>query len=235
MWRTPTNGRWGNGYIFNNTYIDSKQAQEEIEGVFGRPVNIFKDIKFDPGSLDKVWIKNCLAIGLSANFLEPLHATSIGSVISQVMLFTYYYFNYNQKTIDNFNDKANKNMIMMRDFICLHYNVKKYDSQFWIDFHNIELPDTLKDKLNIWQDRFPIADDFSDNDYSLFYDQHWSNVLSAMEIPNRDTIRQELESMNKNDVNWIRDKVNNFTNLINNEGANAIAHKSYLQNIRSNI
>ena len=56
-----------------------------------------------------------------------------------------------------------------------------------------------------------------------------------MEIPNRDTIRQELESMNKNDVNWIRDKVNNFTNLINNEGANAIAHKSYLQNIRSNI
>lgn len=235
MWRTPTNGRWGNGYIFNNTYIDSKQAQEEIEGVFGRPVNIFKDIKFDPGSLDKVWIKNCLAIGLSANFLEPLHATSIGSVISQVMLFTYYYFNYNQKTIDNFNDKANKNMIMMRDFICLHYNVKKYDSQFWIDLHNIELPDTLKDKLNIWQDRFPIADDFSDNDYSLFYDQHWSNVLSAMEIPNRDTIRQELESMNKNDVNWIRDKVNNFTNLINNEGANAIAHKSYLQNIRSNI
>ena len=87
MWRTPTNGRGGNGYIFNNTYIDSKQAQEEIEGVFGRPVNIFKDIKFDPGSLDKVWIKNCLAIGLSANFLEPLHATSIGSVISQVMLF----------------------------------------------------------------------------------------------------------------------------------------------------
>ena len=55
----------------------------------------------------------------------------------------------------------------MRDFICLHYNVKKYDSQFWIDLHNIELPDTLKDKLNIWQDRFPIADDFSDNDYSL--------------------------------------------------------------------
>ena len=203
--------------------------------MFGRPVNIFKDIKFDPGSLDKVWIKNCLAIGLSANFLEPLHATSIGSVISQVMLFTYYYFNYNQKTIDSFNDKANKNMIMMRDFICLHYNVKKYDSQFWIDLQNIELPDTLKDKLNIWQDRFPIADDFSDNDYPLFYDQHWSNVLSAMEIPNRDTIRQELESMNQNDVNLIRDRVNNFTNLINNEGANAIAHKSYLQNIRSNI
>ena len=36
-------------------------------------------------------------------------------------------------------------------FICLHYNVKKYDSQFWIDLQNIELPE-LKDKLNIWQE-----------------------------------------------------------------------------------
>ena len=73
-------------------------------------------------------VKNCLAIGLSANFLEPLHATSIGSVISQVMLFTYYYFNYNQKTIDNFNDKANKNMIMM--FVLVNISIYQFVHTF---------------------------------------------------------------------------------------------------------
>ena len=232
MWRTPTYGRWGNGYIFDNNYIDSEQAQKEVEELFERPVDIFKNIKFDPGAIDKVWIKNCLAIGLSANFLEPLHATSIGSVISQLMMFTYYYFNYNQKTIDTFNNKTNKSITIMRDFICLHYMVKKDDSQFWLDLQKNEIPDTLNDKLSQWKDRFPIREDFSHTEYSLFFDKHWSNVLSAMEIPNRENIRIELESLNEKDLRYLKENVHKFTDLIDNEEKNTIGHKDFLTNLR---
>ena len=77
MWRIPVYGRWGNGYIFNNEYINAGQAKKEVEKLLGREINVARNIKFDPGSLDRVWIKNCLAVGLSANFVEPLEATSI--------------------------------------------------------------------------------------------------------------------------------------------------------------
>ncbi len=87
-WRfkIPVQGRHGNGYIFSDKYTTPEKAKLEIEKELGYKINIGKHIKFDPGRLDKVWIKNCVAIGLSANFVEPLEATSIGTSIQQSFL-----------------------------------------------------------------------------------------------------------------------------------------------------
>ena len=73
-WRfkIPVQGRHGNGYIFSDKYTNAEKAKLEVEKELGHEINIGKHIKFDPGRLDKVWIKNCVAIGLSANFVEPL-------------------------------------------------------------------------------------------------------------------------------------------------------------------
>jgi tryptophan halogenase len=83
MFRIPVWGRHGNGYIYDSDYIDEHQAKLEAEKYLGYEVEVAKKIDFDPGALDKVWINNCVAIGLSASFVEPLEASSIGTSIQQ--------------------------------------------------------------------------------------------------------------------------------------------------------
>lgn len=174
MWQTPVYGRWGNGYVFDNNYINARQAQDEVEEHLGHSVKLFKNIKFEPGGLEKVWIKNCMALGLSANFIEPLEATSIGSTINQTFMFMNYYTNYDQTQIDQFNDKMKLVMENLRDFVCLHYLVKKDNSNFWKDLQSVELPDTLKHNLELWKNRPPIADDFPATRYLLFFENNFT-------------------------------------------------------------
>ena len=87
-WRfkIPVQGRHGNGYIFCDKYTNTEKGKLEVEKELGHKITIGREFKFDPGRLDKVWIKNCVAIGLSANFVEPLEATSIGTSIQQAFL-----------------------------------------------------------------------------------------------------------------------------------------------------
>ena len=88
MFRIPVWGRKGNGYIFDSNYISADEAQREVEEMLGEGIDVRKEISFDPGAVKNPWIKNCVAIGLSASFVEPLEATSIGTSIQQSFLLT---------------------------------------------------------------------------------------------------------------------------------------------------
>ena len=138
MWRIPTQGRWGNGYVFDNTYINADEAKKECEKVLGVKIKVNRNIKFDPGSLDKPWIGNCLAVGLSASFVEPIESSSIGSTVSQVFLAMHYMTHCNQEDIDFYNDKYQKIMENIRDFVVLHYLVDKKTSRFWKELKNLQ-------------------------------------------------------------------------------------------------
>jgi tryptophan halogenase len=106
MWRIPTFGRWGNGYVFNNNYINAEKAKKECEDYLGYKVEIAKNIKFEAGALDKAWIGNCVAIGLSSSFIEPLEASSIGTSIQQSFLLMHVLINYKQTDIDFYIEKT---------------------------------------------------------------------------------------------------------------------------------
>ena len=99
MFSIPVWGRTGNGYIFDSDVITKEQAHKEVEQKLQKEVEVKKQINFDPGYLKKSWIKNCFAVGLSANFVEPLEASSIGTSIQQAYLLSHYIINYNQNTI----------------------------------------------------------------------------------------------------------------------------------------
>jgi tryptophan halogenase len=62
MFQIPTYERQGNGYIFDSDYINAEQAKEEVEKLLNTKIEVTKNIKFDPGALDKTWIKNCVAV-----------------------------------------------------------------------------------------------------------------------------------------------------------------------------
>jgi tryptophan halogenase len=234
LFRIPTYGRWGNGYIFDSDYINADQAKKEVEEFFKTDITIGKNIKFEPGCLDKFWIKNCVAIGLSANFVEPLEATSIGTSINQSFLLMLLLNNYNEKTINQYNKTVFNIMENIRDFIVLHYCVKKNNSIFWKDIQNLELPESLKYNLEKWQYNLPLNEDFKKTNYYLFFESNFTSVMYGLNLLNKDNIKKEYEKLSENIKNFTKNTILNHIENQNNILLNSIDHKEYLKIIRNN-
>lgn len=234
MWRIPVYGRWGNGYIFDNNYINADQAKKEVEEYLGYEVKIGKNIKFEAGRIDNSWIKNCLAVGLSSSFLEPLEATSIGYAITQINLFiNYYNLNYCENDINIYNSKIKSVMENMRDFVQLHYLVDRNDTDFWKNVKSIKISDTLKSNLKKWEHRFPIREDFTDTSYLMFYENNFASVLYGLELVNKNSVNEEMNTLSKIYADDFEKHNTMWKNTRDNN--NYVDHKTYLTNVRSNI
>lgn len=196
MFNIPVWGRSGNGYIFDSEFIDAEQAQREVETLLNKKIQIGKQINFDPGAVDKVWIKNCCAVGLSASFVEPLEASSIGTSIQQAFLLMHRLPNYSEKTIEKYNKDVEAILENIRDFVFLHYITGKDHNEFWKLVSNIEWPDFLKENLPRWKHNLPIADDFSaTTDYILFRDSHYLQILAGLKFFDIDSITKEYNAL----------------------------------------
>lgn len=195
MFRLPVWGRYGNGYIFDSDYITKEQAHEEVEKCLGHSVDIGKQFYFDPGCLDRAWIKNCCAIGISGSFVEPLEATSIGTSIQQAFLLMHRICNYDENVISQYNKSFNDIMENIRNFIILHYLTNKTNTQFWKDASNIELPESLQESLKIWKNKLPIDEDFSQlSNYILFKASNHILVLDGLNLFDRESIKREYDT-----------------------------------------
>lgn len=234
LFRLPVWGRYGNGYIYDSDYITKEQAQKEVEQCFGHNIEIGKEFKFDPGCVDRAWIKNCCAIGISGSFVEPLEATSIGTSIQQSFLLMHRLSNYNDNTIKQYNKSFTNIMHNIRDFVILHYLTKKTDTKFWRDIARIELPETLKSKLEIWRHKLPIDEDFSDmSNYILFKASNHIVVLDGLDLFDRNSIKNEYDSNYdyvKLDANKTVEELHQFENSIK-----LMNHKDYLSFIRETL
>lgn len=231
MFRIPVWGRKGNGYIFDSDYIDADTAKKEVEKYFNKEIEVRKNIKFDPGALDKTWIKNVCAIGLSASFVEPLEATSIGTSIQQSFLLASRLINYNQDQIDRYNLEVNAILNDIRDFIALHYITNRRDTKFWKDVANIELPDTLQHKLKLWKNRLPIPDDFATaTPKVLFNEYNYALVLHGLGLTNPDKIKNQYDMLPDEAKNYIQQVLNQKYD--HEENLKYIPHKMMIHLIR---
>ena len=230
MWRIPTYGRWGNGYVFDNRYINAEQAQKECEDYLGFKVNVAKNIKFDAGALDRPWIGNCVAMGLSASFIEPLEASSIGTSIQQSFLLMHTLINYKQTDIDQYNQKVKEIVENIRDFVLLHYMVDKKDSRFWKEFKP-NLPDTLKHNLEKWSDRLPINEDFKNN-YTLFNAHNFAVLLKELNLVNKESIKREYEMIDQSTRGLIKNSIASHIKTFK-YNIKAMSHKKYLNTLRN--
>lgn len=234
MFSIPTYGRQGNGYIFDSNYINADKAKEEVEKFLNKKINVVKHIKFDPGALNKVWINNCVAVGLSANFVEPLEATSIGTSIQQIFLLMHYLPDFNELDINDYNKSVNGIMENIRDFILLHYITNKDSSEFWKNNKNLELTSCLKNNLDKWKRRLPIEEDLNiyNTKYILFNSANFTQVLYGLKLLNIDCLKENINNLNKE---YIDSMVKNIITFKNNEKINylgSIGHKKYLSIIR---
>jgi tryptophan halogenase len=224
MWRIPVWGRWGNGYVFDNTLINADQAKQEVETFLGHKIEIVKNIKFEAGALDKFWIGNCCAIGLSSSFVEPLESSAIAATHMQVFLLLNYLINYNEENRIAYNEKTKAMMENVRDFIIMHYITDK-KGVFWKKAKNLPKPSSLQFNLNMWKNRLPIRSDFGD--YKVYFEINWTPLLMAKGLINKNKVLKEYQLMGKEMIKSIQNEIN-----LNNPYM-PIKHKEYLKTIRN--
>lgn len=179
MWQIPLQARVGAGYVFSSAHITPEQAAQEVHDYLGYEVNIQKTIRFDPGCYRKVWVGNVLALGLSAGFVEPLEATSIGQMLEQLEAFERTLAHTRgfipQTVIDNFNQANHASWLGVRDFLCMHYDCPRRDNDFWQDIARLPRPQSYLDLKETWQHRTPRV-----LDTQQYAQHHWSNLFGII-------------------------------------------------------
>jgi len=158
MWQIPLQNRWGCGYIFDSKYINSIEAQKEVEEHLGHSIEVNRTLKFDAGRYHSVMINNCVAIGLSAGFIEPLEATSIGMQALSLRAITKFDIDYKTPSrINNYNLMIAHLNDDIADFLQFHYFSKRDDTEFW-KYYNTEsnISKTLYPKLGDLKDKLEI-------------------------------------------------------------------------------
>lgn len=156
-WRIPLQHRVGNGSVFCSQFMDEETARQNLlANLDGEPLAEPRAIRFQTGRRQKFWEKNCVAIGLSSGFLEPLESTSIMLIQNGIARLQYLFpdRDFHQADIDTYNADLTREYEEVRDFLILHYYVgSRCDSDFWRYCRDMAVPDALTQRLNLFRSR----------------------------------------------------------------------------------
>ena len=201
-WRISTQGRYGNGYVFCDEFIDSTKAHEEIQSFYTEEVKVAKDIKFEAGRVDKFWINNCISVGLSASFVEPLEASSIGNSILQSFGIAKMLplWELDRKYAEKYNSDFTKCFDNIVDFVQLHYMTKRNDTLFWRTLPEMmTTTDFIKEHLEIFKKTLPNQSLFM-GEYNMFQSPNWAQVMHGLELLDTEHISKKLLQVTGEDV-----------------------------------
>lgn len=166
-WDIPLNNRRGVGYVYSSKYTNDDRAEEVLVNYIGAEAKDVKlvRLKIRVGSRHQQWVKNCVSIGLSGGFVEPLESTGIYLCDIALRWLADFFPNVEQMPLAavQFNARMNETYADIVDFIKMHYCLsQRSDTDFWIDNRREEtIPTTLKDKLEAWKYRLPGQHEFS--------------------------------------------------------------------------
>lgn len=155
-WQIPLQHRTGNGYVYSSNFISAEQAELELRtelGLLDSAVDA-RHLKMKVGQLQQHWYKNCLAVGLSQGFIEPLEATALHLVQTSVEIFIDQY-QFSASTAlqqQQYNQHISERFERVRDYIVAHYKLNsRTDSDYWrANRANTVLSDSLLQILDCW-------------------------------------------------------------------------------------
>jgi tryptophan halogenase len=185
QWRIPLQHRVGNGHVYSSAFMSDEAAHGILLAhVQGERLNDPIPIRFAPGRRTKAWSKNCVALGLSSGFLEPLEATSIHMIQRGLAMLLKFFpsRNFEQADIERYNKTLEFEFGRVRDFLLLHYTQTERQGPFWEHCRSIPLTDSLQEKVSLFRSHGRILRE----DSELFPSQSWLSVMIGQNIVPRD-------------------------------------------------
>lgn len=190
IWDIGLPSRRGVGHVFSSDHTTAENAEIELRDYIKQSIGDKADnltvrkIPIVPGHREVFWHKNCVAVGLSAGFLEPLEASALvlvelsAAMISEQMPATRSVMDIVAK---RFNDKFLYRWDRIIDFLKLHYILtQRTDSQYWIDNCDPRtIPDDLTQLMELWRYHSPWHNDFTQID-EVFPSASYQYVLYGM-------------------------------------------------------
>jgi tryptophan 7-halogenase len=182
QWRIPLQHRIGNGYVYGSSFISDEHAQDELlKNIEGRTLAEPLKLQFATGRRKRFWSKNCVAIGLSAGFLEPLESTSIHFIQRGIamLLACFPDRDFNLPDIDRYNKTLAAEFERVRDFLVLHYgSTEREDSEIWRYCRSVPKPDSLTERIELFRSHGRLLRE----DNELFPMQSWLYVFVGQGI-----------------------------------------------------
>lgn len=183
-WRSPIQERYGNGYVFCDSFISEDQAVSEIQQYFKDPIQIARKISFTSGQIDKCWIKNCVSVGLSSSFIEPLEASSISTTIQQCRLLIPALATWvagGESTINKYNQNFTTITTNILDFVQLHYFTKREDTEFWKWCkYNLKPTKFISENLENFKKNFINHTMLPTTNFCLYDLLNWTQVMHGL-------------------------------------------------------
>ena len=185
QWRIPLQHRQGNGIVYCSRYLEKDAALERLLGsVEGQVLTEPNVIRYTTGVRRKQWHRNCVAVGLSGGFMEPLESTSIHLIQRAVLRLIRMLpgGRISERDIAEFNEQQFTDMEQIRDFLILHYKVtNRRDSAFWRHCAALPMPDSLEQKIELFRETGRV---FRKNE-ELFVENSWVQVMMGQGIEPR--------------------------------------------------
>jgi tryptophan halogenase len=187
-WDIGLHARRGIGYVYSSRHTDDARAEAVLRRYVGPAADGLapRSLKLDVGYRETQWRANCVAIGLSAGFLEPLESSGIGLIEAAAYLVGYLFpadGNF-APAAKAFNTAMSARFERIVDFLKMHYALtRRTDSAFWRDNADpASWTPTLRDKLALWRARPPHRLDFL-VDLEMYPPSSWQYVLYGMGYP----------------------------------------------------
>jgi tryptophan halogenase len=188
QWLIPLQHRTGNGYVYSSGFIgDDEVAAKLLSRLDGKALADPRFLRFTAGRRRKTWNRNCVAIGLSGGFLEPLESTSIYLIQIAITTLIDYLTDtnaaasprYDPRTVDAFNRWIEMEYDRVRDFLILHYHAtQRDDAPIWNYCRTMEIPDSLKHKMELFRHRARVVT-YKDG---LFLEPSWLAVYFGQRV-----------------------------------------------------
>ena len=229
-WNIPLRDRFGNGYVYSKDFINTDIAETELRthlGLLDSEVEA-RHLSMTVGRVEKHWHKNCLSVGLSQGFIEPLEATAIALSFNTVTQFIQCFEQGNgtEKFKQVFNQDINNRFDGIRDYIVCHYKMnQRGDNDYWRTCAaNKNTSETLDKILYLWANSQDFIGDL--NKYNLwgaYQPKSWACMLAGYGVFPTSKSREPKEpTYRPNELDGIND-------FIRRCGLNFQSHRKILE------
>lgn len=177
QWRIPLQHRVGNGLVYSSRELADADAPEVLKRhVEGELLTTPRLLSFQPGQRQRVWERNCIAMGLASGFIEPLESTSIHLIQRAAIRLMRLFPAGGIRAVDvaEFNRQTAYDLEHIRDFIILHYHVtQREDSALWRHVRSMAVPASLRHRIDLFAETGRVFRSLDE----LFAENSWIQVM----------------------------------------------------------